>query len=149
MSSHLSLLRFIYSIFPGLCLISFLGEDSLFLWGMQCLWAAGSSCSLQTDMVIFIILEGIFFSPQGFLSQSYLGLVSECMSVVCLQLFSQKKKSVWVPRLRWWWGPQKTLGGNQELAQTRATKTNLNNGLLKAQLYPKAAAAPGQLSGAV
>lgn len=42
-------------------------------------------------------------------------------------------------------GPQKTLGGNQELAQTRATKTNLNNGLFKAQLYPKAAAAVGQL----
>lgn len=44
-----------------------------------------------------------------------------------------------------WWGLKQTLGGNQELVQTTATKTNLNNGLFKAQLYPKAAAALGQL----
>lgn len=149
MSSHLSLLRFIYSIFPGLCLISFLWEDSLFLWGMQCLWAAGSSCSLQTDMVIFIILEGIFFPHRDFCHKAIWVWCQSAWVLFVSSYFLKKKKSVWVPRLRWWWGPQKTLGGNQELAQTRATKTNLNNGLLKAQLYPKAAAAPGQLSGAV
>lgn len=42
-------------------------------------------------------------------------------------------------------GPQQRPGGNQVLVQTRATKKHLNNGLFKAQLYPKAAAAPCQL----
>ena len=42
-------------------------------------------------------------------------------------------------------GPQKSLGGNQVLVQTRATKKDINNGLFKVQVYPNAAAAPCQL----
>jgi len=41
--------------------------------------------------------------------------------------------------------PQKSLGGSRVLVQTRAMKKDLNNGLFKVQLYPKAAAVPCQL----
>lgn len=82
------------------------------------------------------------------------------MSAVCLQslyflLFSffffpgMPKKAVLVLELRWWIlhsdGAPKSLGGNQVLVQTRATRKDLNNGLFKAQLYSKAAASPCQL----
>lgn len=60
-----------------------------------------ASCSLLTDTVIFITLEG-FFPPTGISVTKLFGSgvrVHECcMSPVSPVIFS--KKSVWVPRLR-------------------------------------------------
>lgn len=75
---------------------------------------------------------------------------SHCIFFFFLFFFpGMPKKAVLVLELRWWIlhsdGAPKSLGGNQVLVQTRATKKDLNNGLFKAQLYSKAAASPCQL----
>lgn len=98
-----------------------------------------------------LLLFRVIFLPNNFLSRSYLGPHECCASPVTVLLFLRVRPA----RQCWCLGggdesytvvwPQKSFGGNRVLVQRRAAKTDLNEGLFTAQLYPKAAAAPCQL----